>query len=99
MHNSTIDLNVTKAEDLFDLGGDGFNTNKNLKNFDCADEAVSGSQWVKICKQLPPGAVHGQVPFFENNKYSWMPVQVEEYDEGTKKYLVTNVKNNKQKWV
>ena len=82
-----------------ELGEDGFNTNKNLKNFDCSEEPVTGSQWIELCRRIPEGQVHGQCPFFENNKYSWMPVKVEEYNESSKKFLVTNLKNKKQKWV
>jgi len=71
---------------------------KSLGKYDCWDDDLTPEQWVEACQQNPENT-HAKAPFYENEKYIWLPVKVLEYDANKKKFLVKVVERGIQKHV
>jgi len=71
---------------------------KSLAKYDCWDEDLSPEEWVEKCNENPE-VTHAKCPFYEVDKYIWLPVKVLEYDKGKKKFLVKMIDKGIQKHV
>jgi hypothetical protein len=69
-----------------------------LAKYDCWDEDLSGEEWIERCNENPE-VTHARAPFYEVDRYIWLPVKVLEYDAGKQKYLVKMVDKGIQKYV
>ena len=75
----------------------GLLSTKSLCNYDVWDEKISPEEWIARCKEKSPP--HGKSPVYIDKKYTWVPVEVMDYDSEKKKFLVKVLENSQKKYV
>lgn len=56
-------------------------SSKSLSMYDCWENDLSPEEWISKCQQDPENT-HAHCPFYQNDKYIWLPVKVLEYNQG-----------------
>jgi len=71
---------------------------KVLTRYDCWDEEKPIEEWLDDFRRSP-GTAHALSPVYQGYEYCWKPVEVLDYNDKEKKFLVKVCATGQEKWV